>query len=73
MTRRKHMVPRYKSLLVGIGLLMAERQARKKVGRRLARPLGQIGRGLLGRKVGHYSPTGIGVRSAWYLARRRML
>ena len=72
MTRQKRMVPRYKSLLIGIGLLMAERQARKKVGRRLARPLGQIGRGLLGRKVGHYSPTGIAVRSAWYLARRRM-
>lgn len=56
MARQKRMVPRYKSLLIGIGLLMAERQARKKVGRRLAWPLGRIGRGLLGRKVGHYSP-----------------
>jgi hypothetical protein len=72
MARRNRTVPRYKSLLVGIGFLVAERQMRKRVGRRLARPLGQMGKGLLGRNVGYYSPMGIGVRAGWYLARRRM-
>ncbi|HEY7419804.1 MAG TPA: hypothetical protein VH593_31795 [Ktedonobacteraceae bacterium] len=72
MARRKRRVPRYKSLLVGMGLLLAERQARKKVGRRFAQPLGKMGKGLLGRNPGYSSPTGLGVRSAWYLARRRM-
>jgi hypothetical protein len=72
MARQKRHVARYKSMLIGIGLLIAERKVRKRVGRRLARPLGQVGKGLLGRKVGYYSPTGIGVRAGWYLARRRM-
>lgn len=72
MARRIRRVPRYKSLLVGMGLLLAERQARKKVGRRLAQPLGKMGRGLLGRNVGYYSLTGIGVRAAWSLTRKRM-
>lgn len=72
MARHKRSVSRYKSTLVGIGLLLAERQARKKVGRRLARPLGLVGKGLLWRSVGYFSPTGIGVRAGWRLARRRM-
>ena len=72
MTRKKRTVPRYKTTLVGMGLLAAERRVRKRIGRRLARPLGQLGRGLLGREVGYYSPTGLGVRAAWRLAGRRM-
>ncbi len=72
MARRKRAVPRYKSTLLGVGLLLAERQARKRVGRRLARPPGLIGRGLLGRSVGYYLLTGIGVRAGWRIARRRM-
>jgi hypothetical protein len=72
MARRKRTVPRYKSTLMGLGLLLAERRARKKVGRRLARPLGLAGRGLLWRSVGYYSPTGLGVRAGWRMARRRM-
>ncbi len=72
MARRKRAVPRYKSILLGMGLLVAERQARKRVGRHLARPLGLVGKGLLVRTVGYYSLTGIGVRAGWRLTRRRM-
>ncbi len=72
MARRKRTVPRYQATLIGIGLLLAERRARKKVGRRLARPLGQMGKGLLLRRPGAYSPSGLATRAAWSMARRRM-
>jgi|GEM_PF-5568803 len=72
MARHKRSIPRYKSTLFGIGLLLAERQLRKKAGRRLSRPLGQLGRGLLLRRPGYYSPSGLATRAGWNLARRRM-
>ena len=75
MARKKRHLPRYQSLLAGIALLAAERRLRRKMGSKVSRPLGIIGKGLLLRRVAYYSPTGaailLGSRLAWRRLRQR--
>ncbi len=72
MARRKRHLPRYRSLLAGIALLVAERRLRQKMGSKVSWPLGVMGKGLLWRRVAYYSPTGVAILLGSRLARRRL-